>query len=151
VVVSNDDSNIYVAADGQEVVRYVSSMLNCPWLPAVDDTYYTNFESSAALVPPLPPKPTPLIVPPETPLTTASGSSGIGGIQSQLEDLSHNANNTTIVQPTAGSTFERESIPEESEGTYIVYQAVDYNWATPKVFFVAYVYPSPAVWCVHAG
>ena len=30
VVVSNDDSNIYVAADGQEVVRYVSSMLNCP-------------------------------------------------------------------------------------------------------------------------
>ena len=71
----------------------------------------------------MPPKPTPLIVPPETPLTTASGSSGIGGIQSQLEDLSHNANNTTIVQPTAGSTFERESIPEESEGEYELVKA----------------------------
>jgi len=120
VVVSNDDSNIYVAADGQEVVRYVSSTLNCPRLPAV---YDTNFESSAALAPPLPLKPTPLIVLPETPLTTASGSSGIGGIQSQLEDLSHSANNITIVQPTAGSTFETESIPEESVGEYELVKA----------------------------
>ena len=120
---SNDDSNIYVAADGQETMRYVSSTLNCPRLPAIDDTYYTNIETSATLAPPLPPKPTPLIVPPETPLTTASGSSGIVGIQSQLGDLSQIANNTTIVQPIAGSTFERELIPEESEGDYELVKA----------------------------
>ena len=125
VVVSDDDSNIYVAADGKETVRYVSFAQK---RPPVDDTYAT-----ATLAPSLPPKPTfppetprttgsgapalpPKPTPPtlETPLTTGSGSSGIG-IQSQLEDPPRIA---TIQQPMACSSSETESISEESEGEY---------------------------------
>lgn len=100
VVVSNDDSNVYVAADGQETMRYVTSTIK---RPDVNDTYYAlNLGTPATLAPPLPPKPIPLTFPPETPLTTGSESSGIR-IQSQLQDPLQSTSDT-----------ETESISEES-------------------------------------
>ena len=117
VVVSNDESNVYVAEDGQETVRYHVSRLKGP---SVDGTY-AEFETAATLSPPLPPKRTSLTFTPKTPLTIGSGSSEIR-MQSQLEDRPQFANYTTIQQPMDSST-ETESISEESEGEYELLKA----------------------------
>ena len=95
VVVSNDDSNIYVV-DGKETVQYVSSQVS-----AIDSGYiYCD------VPPPIPPKPTQLHRAKPSPMPTESSGTSMR-IQPQLENSSH--------EDTECSAPEAELISEESE------------------------------------
>ena len=96
VVVSNDDSNIYVI-DGKETVQYISR--NRSQVLAIDSNY-----TYLDVPPPLPPKATQLTKP--SPLPTESSGTSLR-IQPQLENSQ---------EDTGCSTSEAELISEESEG-----------------------------------